>query len=127
MLKGWWRQIAAAISSGRLFIVASPNSIEEFSEVVARPRFARLVDQTDSEEIAGLLRRAELHRPTDFPQVCRDPSDDFLLALSAAASADVLVTRDEDLLALGSYGQTEIIHVAEFLSRLASDTPNFST
>ena len=33
---------------------------------------------------------------------------------------DVLVTRDEDLLTLRSYGQTAVIHVAEFLSRLAS-------
>jgi predicted nucleic acid-binding protein len=46
------------------------------------------------------------------------PVDDYLLALAVAGSADVLVTRDEDLLTLRKYGNTEIIYVAEFLKRL---------
>jgi predicted nucleic acid-binding protein len=66
------------------------------------------------------LRRAELHRPAEIPPICRDPSDDFLLALATVSAADVLVTRDEDLLSIQQIGTTEIIHVAEFLSRLAA-------
>jgi predicted nucleic acid-binding protein len=37
-----------------------------------------------------------------------------------AVDADVLVTRDEDLLTLQRHGQTEIIHVAAFLARIAA-------
>jgi predicted nucleic acid-binding protein len=34
------------------------------------------------------------------------------------AQADLLVSRDEDLLSLKRHGQTRIVHVAEFLKEL---------
>jgi len=68
--------------------------------------------------LANLLRRAELHQPLQIVAVCRDPSDDYLLALALAGSADALVTRDEDLLTVKKHGKTEILHVAEFLKRI---------
>lgn len=127
MLKGWWREIATAVDCGRLLLVTSPDAINEFSDVVARPRLAQFIDRTDSAEIAALLRRAELHRPIEIQQVCRDSNDDYLLALIDIAAADVLVTRDEDLLSLRSYRGTAIIHVGEFLMRLATEPPNSGT
>jgi putative PIN family toxin of toxin-antitoxin system len=99
-------------------LVTSPEAIEEFLDVVSRPRHAPLLESGDAAAIADLLRRAELHSPPTIAQVCRDPDDDFLLALALTSQVDVLVSRDEDLLAMGSYGQTNIIHVAEFLKRL---------
>jgi putative PIN family toxin of toxin-antitoxin system len=44
--------------------------------------------------ISGRIR----HRP--HPAVCRDPGDDYLVALAHAANAEVLVTGDVDLLSL---------------------------
>lgn len=41
--------------------------------------------------------------------ICRDPKDDYLLALSKVAKADLLITADEDLLVLGKYGRTRIV------------------
>jgi predicted nucleic acid-binding protein len=35
--------------------------------------------------------------------VCRDPDDDHVLAAALAAKAEVIVTGDADLLALGTY------------------------
>ena len=75
---------------------------------------------SDASEIAGLLRRAEIHQPAVILPICRDPNDDCLLALAQTSAADLLVTRDEDLLALRQLGKTEMIHVAEFLSRLSA-------
>jgi hypothetical protein len=60
--------------------------------------------------------------PTHIDSICRDPSDDYLLALAKTAGADFLVTRDEDLLVLKKHGNTEIIHVGEFLKRMQSST-----
>lgn len=77
----------------------------------------RLLDPSDVDALTDLLQRAALFEPNAITPVCRDPSDDYLLALADAADADVLVTRDEDLLALKRHGRTEIIHVAEFLTR----------
>jgi len=60
--------------------------------------------------------------PAHIESICRDPSDDYLLALAKSAIADLLVTRDEDLLVLKKHGKTEIVHIAEFLKRLQSST-----
>lgn len=44
-----------------------------------------------------------------------DPSDDFLLALAAAGSADFLVTGDKrDLIGLETHGNTKIISARRF-------------
>ena len=88
------------METGRISLVTSPAAIEEFVEVIRRSTFRQLVEESDVEALEGLLRRAELYIPTSIVPVCRDPDDDYLLALAAASDADVLVTRDEVLLVL---------------------------
>jgi len=122
LIKGWWRQFADAVEQGRLALISSPAAIDEFVEVIKRPAFRDLIAPTDANQLGDLLRRAELFSPPHIESICRDPSDDYLLALAATARADLLVTRDEDLLVLKKHGNTEIIYVAEFLKRLQSLT-----
>ena len=67
-----------------------------------------------------MLRRVgHLVEPTESPTVCRDPNDDYLLALATAGGADYLVTRDEDLLVLEQFDETRIIYPAAFLAYAA--------
>ena len=47
--------------------------------------------------------------------VVRDPADDMVLACALAAGAEYLVTRDKDLLSLGTYREIEIITPEVFL------------
>jgi uncharacterized protein len=118
LIKGWWRQFSDAAENGRLSLISSPAAIDEFIEVVKRPTFRDLISPDDADELDNLLRRAELFNPAHIESICRDPSDDYLLALARTSEADLLVTRDEDLLVLKKHGKTEIVHVAEFLKRL---------
>lgn len=111
--------IGDAVESDRLVLVTSPQLIDEFLDVASRPSKNRLLDAADALEVANLLRRTDVAAPPTVVRICRDPDDDFLLALATAGQADVLVTRDEDLLTLRTYGRTEIIHVAAFLQRLS--------
>lgn len=99
-------------------LITSPEAVEEFLDVSNRPAFRNLLDPTDAAEVANLLRRVTLFKPTHIEPICRDPNDDFLLALAWTAQADVLVTRDEDLLALKNHGRTEIIPVSGLFTRL---------
>ena len=46
--------------------------------------------------------------------ICRDPKDDFLLALSKDGKADYLLTGDKDLLELKKFEKTKIFTINEF-------------
>ena len=50
--------------------------------------------------------------------VCRDPQDDMVLECAVNAGADVIVTGDKDLLALGEYEGIRILSPRAFLDDL---------
>jgi putative PIN family toxin of toxin-antitoxin system len=49
--------------------------------------------------------------------VCRDPKDDFILECAVLGKADLIVTGDNDLLSLGSYGDIDILTPRQYLDR----------
>lgn len=65
--------------------------------------------RTSGEEVdaalALLASLAQVVAPGDEPPppACRDPNDDYLVAIAVAGRADLVVTLDDDLLALGEY------------------------
>lgn len=54
--------------------------------------------------------------------ICRDPNDNFLLALAKDGKANYLLTGDNDLLEIQQYEKTIIIKISEFLERYKSFT-----
>ena len=50
--------------------------------------------------------------------ICRDPDDDAVLACAKAASADLIVSGDQDLLVLQAFEGIQIVTVAQALERL---------
>ncbi|MEO5945994.1 MAG: putative toxin-antitoxin system toxin component, PIN family [Chitinophagaceae bacterium] len=49
--------------------------------------------------------------------VCRDPNDNFLLALDKDAKADYLITGDKDLLDLHTFENTIICTLTDFIDK----------
>lgn len=108
-------------------LILSVELIEEFTAVIARPKFRMILERTGSlrTEVADELRRmGELvvAPPLEHP-VCRDPDDDHLLALARAARADLLVTGDDDLLTLGAFDTIPVLPPAAALARLQAINP----
>jgi predicted nucleic acid-binding protein len=68
----------------------------------------------------ALEGQAAVVEPDLSVSACRDPDDNYLLALCEAGAADFLVTRDEDLLVIGRWKDTEIVAPRAFLARLES-------
>jgi predicted nucleic acid-binding protein len=54
----------------------------------------------------------------NIEQICRDPKDDFLLALCKESRADYLVTGDKALLEIGKYAKTEILTLTRFKEKV---------
>lgn len=50
--------------------------------------------------------------------ICRDPKDNFLLALAKDGKASHLITGDSDLLVLKKSGKTEILNISDYLSKI---------
>jgi len=95
------------VRDGALGLVSSPALLAELEEVIGRVKFdAILVRSATSRErsLAELRQLAEVIEPPPLAvPVCRDPDDDAVLALALAAQADLIVSGDDDLLALKNY------------------------
>jgi len=54
---------------------------------------------------------------TSTVKVCRDPADNFLLALAKDGKADFLITGDKDLLVLEKFESTIICTLSDFINK----------
>jgi len=87
--------------------LVSRYTTDELRRILAYPRFRITVDQ-QIHLLADYLPFCERVVPAEtFPIPCRDPKDQALLDLAQCGKADLLVTGDQDLLALA--GQTAFI------------------
>jgi putative PIN family toxin of toxin-antitoxin system len=100
--------------------------LAELGEVMDRPKFQVILarSDTDPERMLGELRRlVEIIDPPPLPApVSRDPSDDAVLALAAAAQGDLIITGDADLLTLGNHAGIPIVDPAEAITRIGGQT-----
>jgi putative PIN family toxin of toxin-antitoxin system len=71
----------------------------------------------DLEASLTVIKASDAHCPE-----CRDPDNLAVLGLLAAAQADVLISGDQDLLVLKSFGGVPIITVREFWEKLRQET-----
>jgi putative PIN family toxin of toxin-antitoxin system len=118
---GWFPLMLAAIEDGRLEPVMSVALLEELADAVARPRMRKWFEVGDADDFTDALRaKSRLCEPVNEITACRDPDDNYLLALAETAGADHLVSRDEDLLVLGHWRDTAIIPPSRFLQVLSA-------
>jgi len=115
LISGHLSKAEALLRSERVTILLSETLLQEIVEVVQRPKFRKLFTADDQREMVSvLLRHSELVTVTSVFRECRDPKDDFLLALAVDGKATHIVTGDRDLLALSSFKGTRIRTLAAF-------------
>lgn len=90
-----------AALDGRIELVSSPSLLAEITSVLARERLRRYLSVDEAERfVADLASQTALSTdaPKPHPAICRDPADDYLIALALHAGAEAIVTGDRDLL-----------------------------
>jgi len=103
--------------SGGATLLFSQELLEEFITVAQRPKFRKYFSAADLEALLIVLhQQAEYIDVTSAVVACRDPKDDFLLALCKDGRATHLLTGDDDLLELKKFGRTRIMTVKEYVS-----------
>lgn len=106
-------------------IIMSPDNIiyvcdeliEEFEDVIKRPKIKKYINGEDV-SLAVLLMKQYCHKVV-IEKVAetpiRDAKDLYLLSLAEAVGADYILTGDKDLLVLESYKGTLILSFTEYL------------
>jgi putative PIN family toxin of toxin-antitoxin system len=109
--------LAAARAQG--VIVLSNAVYGEIAEVLARPKFARVLTEDRRREVLELLAAAARWvEPKEAVDDCRDAKDNQYLELALAAHASVIVSGDENLLVLDPWRGVRILQSAQFLGML---------
>lgn len=103
------------IFSKKSILIFSQELLEEFLEVVKRPKFRRYFAQTDIEELLETIDEyGEFIVVKSKIEICRDAKDNFLLSLAVDGKADFLLTGDQDLLMIEKIGKTNIKTISSF-------------
>ncbi len=109
-----------ALSAGEL--CASPATLAELEEVIARDKFDRYLDLKTRLDFVAMYRdKVRLYQVSKDDETaleipCRDPRDNKFLALALACRADVLVSSDDDLLTLNPYGSILVLTPKAYLA-----------
>lgn len=115
--------ILEAALDGRLDLVTSPRLLGEVTSVLKRPRLRKYLSTDEALRfVAGLATQTILLTDPPGPPaaVCRDPDDDYLVALSTARHADAIVSGDPDLHAIDNKQlDIEILTPRQLVDRLA--------
>ncbi len=103
--------------SKKIELVFSQELLDEFLDVVKRPKFRRFFTNEDIEDILETIEEFAIFVPViSKTDICRDPKDNFLLSLAKDSNAQYLLTGDKDLLDLKLFENTKIITISNFLN-----------
>ena len=116
LVSGDGRFIQALFNRQRFTVCISPALVGEFAEVLQRPAMRKYFTASEAERaLHRLIALSErLDKDPTVKAICRDPKDDYLLALAKTVKADHLITGDADLLVLRKHGKTNILKPAAF-------------
>lgn len=103
------------IVNSSVMLIFSEQNILELELVANREKFRRYFQKQDIIDLIEFIRIVgKVYKINDTVEICRDPKDDFLLALAKKSKSDFLVSGDNDLLELNTYQKTRIITIDEF-------------
>lgn len=102
-------------------LLKSTVTEEQLFDVLARPRFKRLVPDESRRRLVLLMERAETVAISEHIVACRDSTDDKFLELALNGDADAIVTGDADLLILHPFRGIPILSPADFVRRMAGE------
>lgn len=109
------RTLYHLLTNERLQVLYTDRLMDEFSEVIFRPKFEKIVTPEQIRRFIQLILPALEHvQLKTLVVLSRDPKDNYLLSLPKAGKAKYLVTGDSDLLIIKQFGQTKIVRMAEF-------------
>jgi putative PIN family toxin of toxin-antitoxin system len=107
------------IENKKIILIFSTELLDEFNEVVTRPKFKQYFSKKDIDKLFEYFNQfGELTAVISNIDICRGKKDNFLLNLALDSKADYLITGDKDLLILRNFEKTKIIAFADFINQI---------
>jgi len=109
------RRLVQYIRNEHITIITCSEQIHELSDAFRKPKLHKHFQPNQIETFFSFLRGVSRIVPiTVILPLCRDPKDDYLLALSIKSDANYLITGDKDLLEMQKINNTIIIKYTDF-------------
>lgn len=114
-----YKEIDHLIKSDQIKLIFSIELLDEFIEVVNRPKFNKYFKDDDIIQLLNMFDEyAVLVEVKSNLDLCRDKKDNFLLNLAKDSKSDYLITGDLDLLILERIDNCKIIQYSDFLKEM---------
>ena len=118
LIKKDFKKLDERIKKGKVKLIFSVELLDEFLTVADRPKFRKFFNKIELDQLITLFDfYGEVVAVNSKVTICRDPKDNFILALSKDSGADFLLTGDHDLLELREFEGTRISNLSDFLKR----------
>jgi|JI7StandDraft_1071085.scaffolds.fasta_scaffold31187_2 putative PIN family toxin of toxin-antitoxin system len=113
-------QVFKVVFNNNINIFVCPELLSEVRNTLKKPKIAKYISEERATStlliIEASTQKVQLHNYS--LKVCRDPKDDYLLALGIQVNADYLITGDKDLLELNQVSNLKIIKLIDFVNSL---------
>lgn len=111
-------KLDSLLKGNYIILLFSKELLEEFIAVTQRPKFKKYFSQVDIQNLLSKINtKADFITIKSEVSLCRDPKDNFLLALAKDGKSSHLITGDKDLLVLKKIGKTEILSISDYLKK----------
>jgi len=109
------RNLVQYVRNEQITIITCEEQLQELSDAFRKPKLQKYFQTNQIATFFSFLKGVSLIIPiTAIAPLCRDPKDDYLLALSITSDAHFLITGDADLLDIQQINNTIIMKYADF-------------
>jgi putative PIN family toxin of toxin-antitoxin system len=116
LISSRYEKLDRLLLADKCTLLFSQELIEEFVAVAQRPKLQKYISDSELKDpLETIDEVGKFITVQSDVAICRDPKDNFLLALAIDGYADYLLTGDKDLLILKEVEQTRIMKIATFM------------
>lgn len=110
------------LRSSHITLLFSTELLDEIRRTASKPKLKIFFPSGTVEEMLDVIEPfSEMVEVESVVNECRDPNDNFLLALAKDGNADFLITGDKDLLSIKQFEHTKIITFSDLIEIVKKD------
>lgn len=111
------KAVQYVLNNGMLLL--SDEIIEEIDKILFKSKFDKYLSlESRKLFLEGLIMIAQKIDIDTQIEVCRDPKDNKILEAAVSGKASIIITGDQDLLVIRSYGNIDILSPTDFMEQL---------